>query len=172
MSKILETNEGRPKRQKFCLPVHSRILVVRVAPLHPVLEVFRDLVDALWHVHLARPPHRLGAQEHVQVAVGGSLVETDPLEQGTDQSRHVSLELPVGGAPLEHGVDVAESGEGGRPRDVLRLLVQVGRHAQGQLVVEVPGTGEVQGVVNDLGGDSIEKLKSQLTFQTSFQLSF
>ena len=72
----------------------------------------------------------------------------------THQSCHVPLELPVGGAPLEHDVDVAESGEGGLPGDVLRLLVQVGGRAQGQLVVQVTGSGQVQGVVDDLGADS------------------
>ena len=61
----------------------------------------------------------------------------------THQSRHVPLELPVGGAPLEHDVDVAEPGEGGLPGDVLRLPVQVGGRAQGQLVVQVAGAGQV-----------------------------
>ena len=61
----------------------------------------------------------------------------------THQSRHVPLELSVGGAPLEHDVDVAESGECGLPGDVLRLLVQVGGRAQGQLVVQVTGSCQV-----------------------------
>ena len=61
----------------------------------------------------------------------------------THQSRHVPLELSVGGAPLEHDVDVAEAGEGGLPGDVLRLLVQVGRRAQGQLVIQVASSCQV-----------------------------
>ena len=73
----------------------------------------------------------------------------------THLSGHVALELPVGGAPLEHDVDVAEAGEGRLPGDVLGLLVQVGSHAQGQLVVQVAGPRQVQGVVDYLGCYSV-----------------
>ena len=67
-------------------PVHynSRVLGVRVLVVHPVLEVGLDLADALGHVHLARPPRRLRAQEHLQVAVRPALLEADTLEQRTD----------------------------------------------------------------------------------------
>ena len=72
----------------------------------------------------------------------------------THQACHVALKLSVGGAPLEHDVDVAEAREGRLPGDVLRLLVQVGSHTQGQLVVQVPGPGQVQGIVDYLGSNS------------------
>ena len=61
------------------------------------------------------------------------------------------LELSVGGGPLEHDVDVGESGEGGLPADVLCLLAHVLRDAEGEVVVEVAGAGQVEGVVDDLG---------------------
>ena len=73
----------------------------------------------------------------------------------THLSGHVALELSVGGAPLEHDVDVAEAREGRLPGDVLGLLVQVGSHAQGQLVVQVSSPGQVQGIVDYLGPDSV-----------------
>ena len=61
------------------------------------------------------------------------------------------LELSVGGGPLEHDVDVGESGEGGLPADVLCLLAHVLGDAEGKVVVEVAGAGQVEGVVDDLG---------------------
>ena len=61
------------------------------------------------------------------------------------------LEFSIGGSSFQHGVDVGESIEGRNPRNIFHFLAQVPGYTQGCLVVQVPGLGQVDGVVDYLG---------------------
>ena len=101
--------------------------------------------------HGASPADGLAPQLGVHVGVGGLGHGTQPRVKPRHQPQGVALEVPVGGAPLEHPAYVGEAGEGGGPGDVLRLLGEVGGEPQHRVVVQLARLGQVERVVQDLG---------------------